>query len=93
MATNSTADWQIVTYNDIAQSALYKQFDFTSYKRAVKFTDAIAAIAETHNHHPDILLRYGSVSVWSTTHSVKKITEKDKALVHDIEIVYQKSIA
>jgi 4a-hydroxytetrahydrobiopterin dehydratase len=47
--------------------------------------NAIAYYAEAADHHPDLVVQWGSVQVALATHSAGGITEKDFALARRIE--------
>lgn len=49
-----------------------------------RFVAAIIEAAEQANHHPDIDLRYGTVHLVLSTHSVGGLTEADVALADAI---------
>ncbi|AOP36600.1 4a-hydroxytetrahydrobiopterin dehydratase [Leptospira tipperaryensis] len=78
--------WEIVSPEEIP--VLEKTFHFTSYRSAVEFVNALAAIAEKMDHHPDLILRYNTVKVEVTTHSKKAITELDLSFVEKTEEVF-----
>ncbi len=56
------AAWSVV--ND---HHLEKQYTFNSFKEALDFTNRVAQVADSENHHPDIHLSYGKVRliIWS----------------------------
>lgn len=65
---------------------LEKEFVFGNFKDAVSFVNRIMPIAESADHHPDILIHsYKKVKVMLTTHSEGKITKKDYALAEKID--------
>lgn len=64
---------------------LEKTFPFTAYRDAVAFAVSVAAIAEQENHHPDILLVYGKVTVTIWTHKVDGLTESDFIFAAKVE--------
>ncbi|HSH75411.1 MAG TPA: 4a-hydroxytetrahydrobiopterin dehydratase [Longimicrobiales bacterium] len=64
---------------------LTKVFEFGSFRPAIVFVNRIASIADTLNHHPDIDVRYGTVTVALTTHDAGGITEKDLELAEQID--------
>jgi 4a-hydroxytetrahydrobiopterin dehydratase len=64
---------------------LAKTYKFKNFVEAVDFVNAIAKLAEASNHHPDLLVRWGEVTVRITTHSAGGITEKDFALASTID--------
>ncbi len=68
-------------------NAIQKTFEFPSFKEALSFTNKIGDIAEQHNHHPDIDIRYNKVTLSLFTHSENSITEKDFALAKDIDLM------
>jgi 4a-hydroxytetrahydrobiopterin dehydratase len=52
-------------------------FEFPGYARTMGFVNAIAWIAESEGHHPDLEVSYGKVLVKWSTHAVKGLTEND----------------
>ena len=58
-------------------SELVKVYKFKNFAQAVDFVNAIARVAEAQNHHPDLLVRGGEVTVRVTTHSAGGLTAKD----------------
>jgi 4a-hydroxytetrahydrobiopterin dehydratase len=67
-------------------NALTREFVLADFRSAVEFVQKIIPLAEAADHHPDILIHsYNRVVVWLTTHSEKKITEKDHALSREID--------
>ncbi|NND93112.1 MAG: 4a-hydroxytetrahydrobiopterin dehydratase [Granulosicoccus sp.] len=66
-------DWQS-TADESAISRLVKVSDFDQALRLVK---RCAALAEQHNHHPDIRFGWGYVEVSYTSHDVHGLTVRD----------------
>ena len=64
--------WKVVEEHHIEKS-----FNFPDFVSALEFVKAIGAIAEEQGHHPDILLRWGKVTVTIWTHKVDGLTESD----------------
>lgn len=66
--------------------AIEREIVCSNFASAVGFVNAVAILAETLDHHPDILL-YGwnKIRISSTTHSQGGLTEKDFALAKRIE--------
>ena len=56
---------------------LEKTYSFKPYTQCVDFTNRVAALAEQVNHHPDILLAWGKVTVRVWTHKIDGLTESD----------------
>lgn len=59
---------------------LEKEFVFTNFKQALDFTNTIGEIAEEEDHHPDILLSYGKVTIQLWTHKINGLSESDFVL-------------
>ena len=68
-------DWRL--HGDGDQLAIEKTFRFASYLHTLSFVNAVAFLAEQHDHHPDMLLAYRSCSVRWRSHDVKGISAKD----------------
>ena len=64
---------------------LRKSYAFDDFLTGLKFVNQIAEIAESVQHHPDLLLRYGGVSVMLTSHDAGGLTERDLALAKAID--------
>ncbi len=60
--------------------AISRTFQFKDFPAAMKFTDAVAQLAEEEWHHPDIDIRWNKVTLALTTHDAGGLTEKDFAL-------------
>lgn len=69
-----------------ADGRLEADLTFKNFSRAVLFANAIAHLAETHDHHPDLLLHdYKHLTIRLMTHSAGGITERDFALLAAID--------
>jgi 4a-hydroxytetrahydrobiopterin dehydratase len=66
---------------------LRAQFTAASFRGAIAFVDAIADQAEELDHHPDIDIRYTTVSLTLSTHSAGGITDADLELARRINRV------
>lgn len=56
---------------------LQRTFRFDDFLGAMAFVSRIADLAEEHQHHPDILIRYSKVTLTLSTHDAGGITDKD----------------
>jgi 4a-hydroxytetrahydrobiopterin dehydratase len=56
---------------------LTKTFKFPDFKTALAFVDRVGAMAEEQNHHPDLHLAWGKVTVEIWTHKIDGLTESD----------------
>jgi len=62
-----------------------KTFKFKNFREAISFANAVAEIAETEGHHPDLSISWGKVAVELTTHAVKGLSENDFILAAKID--------
>jgi 4a-hydroxytetrahydrobiopterin dehydratase len=56
---------------------LSRQFTFPGFGRTMGFVNAVAWIAESEGHHPDLEVGYGRCLVRWSTHAVDGLTEND----------------
>lgn len=60
---------------------------FDDFASALGFVDAVGAIAEAADHHPEIDLRWGRVVLAVASHDVGGITERDLALARSVAAI------
>jgi 4a-hydroxytetrahydrobiopterin dehydratase len=58
--------------------------ELADFREAMLFTGAVAYLAETANHHPDILIKWNRVTLTLSTHSEGGLTAADLALAGQI---------
>ena len=73
------------------EGAITKTYKHTSFAEAIVFVNAVAHLAELANHHPDIDIRYTSITISLVTHDQGGITDKDVNLAGRIEEVRRKA--
>jgi 4a-hydroxytetrahydrobiopterin dehydratase len=66
-------------------NSLLMQQNFTDFVDAMIFVNAVAELAETHDHHPDIDIRYNRVRLSLTTHDAGGLTSLDFTLARSIQ--------
>jgi 4a-hydroxytetrahydrobiopterin dehydratase len=71
-------DWRVLFEGACAH------FRTGSFAAGVALVDAIGRLADVANHHPDVDLRYGGVTVRLMTHEVEGLSERDVALAQKI---------
>jgi len=64
-----------------------KTFTFQDFAGAMKFANAIAAIAEEEGHHPDLAISWGKVGVTLSTHAIKGLSENDFIMAAKIDAI------
>lgn len=71
-----------------AQGAgIRRQFTFRSFREAMVFVNRVASLAESADHHPDILVRWNKVTLDLTTHSAGGLTQADFLLAREIDLL------
>ena len=54
-----------------------RTFEFPAYSRSLGFANAVAWVAITQGHHPDITLSYSRCVVSWTTHAIGGLSDND----------------
>jgi len=68
-----------------AGNAIRKSFGFGAFADGIRFVDRVAVAADTLDHHPDVDIRYTTITMTLSTHSAGGLTAKDFALAARIE--------
>ena len=63
---------------------LTRDYRFESFEAAMRFIAAVAKVAESLNHHPEIWNSYNKVRLTLFTHDAGAVTEKDYALAQEL---------
>ena len=67
--------WAVVNVNGIEQ--LTCSFAFKDYLSGLDFLNKIALLAEEEDHHPEIILEWGKVTVSWWSHKIKGLHKND----------------
>ncbi len=59
--------------------------EFDEFMEGIDFVDAVAEIAEEAGHHPDIDIRWCTITVRLTTHEVGGLTDSDFEVARKID--------
>jgi 4a-hydroxytetrahydrobiopterin dehydratase len=65
--------------------ALVRTVELDDFPQAVEVVDRVAEIAERDDHHPDIDIRWRTLTFRCSTHSAGGITAKDLSLAGEID--------
>jgi 4a-hydroxytetrahydrobiopterin dehydratase len=74
-------DWEI----DASGTLLFKNFRTKNFLESLNIANKIGAIAESANHHPELLVAWGQLKCTLYTHTVNGLTDLDFDLVLKIE--------
>jgi len=58
-------------------TAIQRVFRFPDFKAAMQFVNKVADAAEQANHHPDIDIRYNTVTMGLVSHDSGGVTQRD----------------
>jgi 4a-hydroxytetrahydrobiopterin dehydratase len=78
---DGVGDWRVA--GDVASA----RFRTGSFATGVRLIEAIGELADAANHHPDVDLRYPTVTVRLTTHDVGGLSERDVDLARQISVI------
>jgi len=67
--------WVVITESNIQK--LKCIFATKNYVKSMAFTNAVASLAEIENHHPLIVVEYGTVTVIWWSHKIKGLHKND----------------
>ena len=59
------------------RTRIHKHYRFKDFVEAMRFVNALAALAEAEGHHPDFAVHWNTVDVTLWTHSVGGLSEND----------------
>lgn len=66
------SEWELVEDHHITRTYTFKDF-----QSALDFTNRVGALAESVDHHPEICLTWGKVTITIWTHSIGGLSEAD----------------
>ena len=66
--------WDLI--NDVIKK-LKKEFSFSNYSDSVDFLNKVADMADKEDHHPQIILEWGKVTVIWWSHKIKGLHKND----------------
>lgn len=70
---------------DLESNSILRMMEFDEFMEAIDFVNAVAEIAEEAGHHPDIDIRWCTITVRLTTHDVGGLTEADLDVAKKID--------
>ena len=66
--------WDLI---DDGVKKLKKEFSFSNYSDSVDFSNKVSDMAEKEDHHPQIILEWGKVTVIWWSHKIKGLHKND----------------
>jgi len=71
----SIPGWELVTVEN--EIRLRRTFAFPDFREALAFSNQIGELAEEEQHHPELIIGWGKVTVSWWTHSIKGLHMND----------------
>ena len=71
------------------EGALVRTVELESFPQAIQVVSRVAEIAESAHHHPDIDIRWRTLTFRCSTHSANGITANDVKLATEIDGVIE----
>ena len=68
-------EWALIVRDEIQR--LERDFTFANFTDALRFTNAVGALAEEEGHHPALLTEWGNVTVTWWTHKIRGLHRND----------------
>jgi 4a-hydroxytetrahydrobiopterin dehydratase len=84
LAADGIEDWQVLPSGEAAA-----YFATGNFAAGVALVDEIGRLAEAANHHPDVDLRYKSVTVRVISHDIGALSQRDVKLARAISAAAQ----
>jgi 4a-hydroxytetrahydrobiopterin dehydratase len=75
--------WQVMD-----ERYLKRDFKFKNFIDALDFVNDVGHLAESQQHHPDIYLKWGKVSITLFTHKIGGLHQNDFILAAGIDKLY-----
>lgn len=66
-----------------------RTFEFPAYSRSLGFANAVAWIAISQGHHPDMILSYSKCEVRWTTHAIGGLSDNDFICAAKVDLLIE----
>ncbi|MBY4229493.1 4a-hydroxytetrahydrobiopterin dehydratase [Rhodococcus fascians] len=74
-----------LTHWTVTEKSLTRTVELTSFPAAIEVVNRVADAAEAADHHPDIDIRWRTLTFTLSTHSAGGLTQKDVDLARRID--------
>ena len=83
------SSWNI--NDDEGFKRLVSSYAFLSYEDSVAFANNVAQLAEQEDHHPEIVLEWGKVTVSWWSHKIKGLHMNDFICASKTDLIFKES--
>jgi 4a-hydroxytetrahydrobiopterin dehydratase len=77
------SEWSL----DADGKSLTRRWQFKNFYRTMSFVNAVAHLANTEDHHPDLEVGYGYCRIKFTTHAIDGLSENDFICAAKIDLL------
>ena len=85
--SDSEADGRLGANWTRSGAVISREVELASFSQAIEVVDRVAVLAEAADHHPDIDIRWRTLTFRLSTHSAGGLTAKDFSLADEIDSV------
>ncbi|MGH3448418.1 MAG: 4a-hydroxytetrahydrobiopterin dehydratase [Nocardioidaceae bacterium] len=71
-------------------ATLVRAVQADSFAGGIRLVDEVAVVADEMNHHPDVDIRWTTITFHLSTHSKGGLTQNDVELAHEIDAITEK---
>ena len=82
--------WAMIHCEGVRQ--LQRNYKLESFTQALELAQRIGELAETHNHHPALLVEWGKLIVTWWTHAIKGLHRNDFVMAAKTDQIFQKTV-
>lgn len=61
----------------VREKEIEREFGLKDFREAIDFVNRVAEVAEEQDHHPDVSISYGTVTLTLTTHKIGGLSRND----------------
>jgi 4a-hydroxytetrahydrobiopterin dehydratase len=79
-------DWLVTHHEGVPR--LQREFPFDDFTQGVAFADQLAGLADENDHHPELLISWGCVSVRWWTHSINGLHPNDFIMAAKTDLLF-----
>lgn len=81
--THELEGWKIV--DDGGVKKLIKSYATKNFAEALRLANLVGEIAEAAGHHPDLLVRWGDLTITLWTHAIQGLSQNDFVMAAKID--------
>ena len=85
---SQTPSWKV--FEEEGTKKLICSFAFSDYEQSLEFTNKIAHLAEKEDHHPEIVLEWGKVTVIWWSHKINGLHMNDFICASKTDVIFNK---